>query len=286
MYTILVNDRNEIVTTVKQRIMQRSKLVDTMQILVNPIYNGLDMSKFTATLEYMSPQTQTYRTDTLVLSDDLYKEKLEYKLPIDTKITKEAGDVEITITFTYVEMDDLGNITQRSRKAGPGHITVIPHQAWSNLIPDEALTAIDQRLIQAEMLIQAANDYNSYLDETKADNIILNEEDGTVQLTSNGKVIGDVIGWTSAGDIVTDVVIDENGNLIVTLSNGKVINAGHVGTGANGVTFVPQVSDDYILSWTNDGGLENPEPTDLFPYDEWKPVEGSEQNSVYVWEQL
>lgn len=33
--------------------------------------------------------------------------------------------------------------------------------------------------------------------------------------------------------------------------------------GDNGVTFTPAVSDDGVLSWTNDGGLSNPEPVNI-----------------------
>ncbi len=33
--------------------------------------------------------------------------------------------------------------------------------------------------------------------------------------------------------------------------------------GINGVTFTPSVSDDGTLSWTNDGGLENPAPVNI-----------------------
>jgi hypothetical protein len=35
------------------------------------------------------------------------------------------------------------------------------------------------------------------------------------------------------------------------------------GEGANGTTFYPAVSVDGIISWTNDGGKQNPEPVDL-----------------------
>ena len=31
----------------------------------------------------------------------------------------------------------------------------------------------------------------------------------------------------------------------------------------NGIVFIPQVSEDKILTWTNNGGLNNPEPVDL-----------------------
>lgn len=33
--------------------------------------------------------------------------------------------------------------------------------------------------------------------------------------------------------------------------------------GADGVTFTPALTDGHTLSWTNDGGLENPAPVDL-----------------------
>ena len=33
--------------------------------------------------------------------------------------------------------------------------------------------------------------------------------------------------------------------------------------GQDGITFIPHVSADKILSWTNNGNLDNPEPVDL-----------------------
>lgn len=33
--------------------------------------------------------------------------------------------------------------------------------------------------------------------------------------------------------------------------------------GAKGTTFIPSVSSDGIISWTNDGGLDNPDPVDI-----------------------
>ncbi len=33
--------------------------------------------------------------------------------------------------------------------------------------------------------------------------------------------------------------------------------------GEDGVTFIPRVSEDGVLSWTNDGGLPNPEPVNI-----------------------
>lgn len=54
--------------------------------------------------------------------------------------------------------------------------------------------------------------------------------------------------------------------------------------GTDGVTFIPEISDRKVLSWTNNGGLENPAPVDLNPHDEW--IEDGDEESVpsdYTW---
>ena len=123
MYTLLVKENNEIVTTVRERIMQRSKLVDNLHILVEPMYKNHDMSTFTVMLEYMLPVSQEYKSEILVQSEEQYKNMLEFTLPFDTCLTKESGRIEIQLTFVKVEMDDEGNVIQRVRKAGPAAIT-------------------------------------------------------------------------------------------------------------------------------------------------------------------
>ena len=176
MYTILLNETNELTTSVRERIMQRSKLVDALHFLVDPIYKGINMSDFTVLMEYILPVSREYKTEILVKSDALYKEKLEYKLPMDTNLTREAGKVEVQLTFIKVTLDPDGKAVQQVRKTSPTTITIVPISAWSDLIADSALTALDQRLIQVDAAIAAANDMNNYLSMTKADNIVLNTD--------------------------------------------------------------------------------------------------------------
>lgn len=193
MYTILVNESNKLVTTVRERIMQRSKLVDNLHFLVNPTYKELDMTDFTVMMEYVLPVSREYKSEILVKSSELYKDKLEYKLPFDTCLTKEAGEVEIQLTFVKVDLDSYGNHKQFVRKAGPAVITIVPVTAWSNIIPDDALSAIDQRLIMAELMINAVNEMNMSLEATKADNIRYNEDSNELQLLSGQTAIGDKV---------------------------------------------------------------------------------------------
>ena len=288
MYTILLNESNELTTSIRERIMQRSKLVDSFHFLVDPIYKGIDMSDFTVMMEYITPVGREYRTEYLTKSDELYKNKLEYKLPFDTDLTREAGKIEVQLTFVKVALDADGNAKQYVRKTSPTTITIVPCTAWSNVIADSALTALDQRLIQVNAAIEAINDMNNYLDETKADNIVIDKETNTIQLTANGNPIGDSRELPAGGHDcgIESFVISVDDEIIITLTTGQVINLGQV-IGASGATFIPHISDDLILSWTNDGGLENPEPVDLSPFNNWEELgDDGEESTQYTWEYI
>lgn len=291
MYTILINESNELVTTIRERIMQRSKLVDTLHFLADPTYKELDMTNFTVMMEYILPVSREYKSEILVKSDELYKNMLEYKLPLDTCLTKEAGDIEIQLTFLKVEMNEIGEVKQRVRKAGPAVITIVPVTAWSNIIPDSALSAIDQRLIMAESMLNAANEMSQYLYENKADNIVYDEVGQTIQLTANGAPIGDKIVLNVTGGVggicVKYVQVDEDGNLIITYSDDTIENIGKVVSDAVSGIYIPDVTEDGIMTMTlsKEAGEES-YSWDINPFNDWKEIDGVETETTYIWEEL
>ena len=173
--------------------MCRSKLVDNFHFLVEPDYKGANMAEFTATMEYILPVSKSYRTESLVLSEDTYKDYLEYKIPFDTK---EPGKIEVQLVFTKVEIDDDDELIQRVRRTGKTTITITPIEAWSDFIPDEALLGIDQRLLKADAMIQQLIELLGDFDDTKADNLSL--KDSILQLLSKGTPIGDKIDLSQA----------------------------------------------------------------------------------------
>ena len=191
MYTILVTEDNELTTTVKERIMQRSKLVDNLHFLADQTYKDIDMSEYDVTLEYVLPVSKEYYSETLTLSDELYKDYLEYTLPFDTSLTKEAGAVELQLTFTGVGLDADGNSTQYVRKTSATTINIVPIAAWSDIVPDSALTAIDQRIIKLQALMNALEDLQDTIINTKADD--LSYVDNILQLLANGNKIGSAV---------------------------------------------------------------------------------------------
>ena len=216
MYTILVTDDNELRVTIKERIMQRSKMVDSFHFLVKPMYkDNVDMTDFNVTMEYKLPVSKEYVTqnitENLVLTVDeegntvLYRDMLEYKLPFDTNLTAEAGEIEVQLTFTKSEMDAEGVVTQFVRKTSPCKITIVPIAAWSNIIPDKALTALDQRILKIDEQIQALSESAVLYTNDKADNIVLDTETHEIYLTANGEPIGDRITIDELGDTLVDV---------------------------------------------------------------------------------
>lgn len=50
------------------------------------------------------------------------------------------------------------------------------------------------------------------------------------------------------------------------------------GSGENGATFIPNVSTDGIISWTNDKGLANPSPVNIKGEDGYTPIKGKDYN--------
>lgn len=192
MYTILVTDDNTLNTSIRERIMQRSNLVDNLHFLTTPLYkNEIDMTDFTVNLEYMLPVSKQYRTEILTKSEELYKDEyLEYILPFDTKITSEVGDVELQLTFIKADMDADGNSIQYVRKTSPTVIKILPIAKWSDIIPDEALNAVDQKLLLIDARIKEIAGVEEALESVVPDDLALSE-DNVLQLSIKGTPTGD-----------------------------------------------------------------------------------------------
>lgn len=172
MYTILVTKDNELLATEKTAIMQRSTMVDKLRFLVPKAYNDEDMSTYNAVvMEYVTPIGHKYEPEELTLSDELYNGHLQYVLPIDTKITAEAGEVELQLSFIKLEMNaDTGKPIEHVRKTRPYKLNIIPITNWSQYIADENLTPLDSRLLQVMAVQNELTEIYNQITETKKNN--------------------------------------------------------------------------------------------------------------------
>ena len=222
MYSILVKEDNNLTVTTKERIMQRSKLVDTLRFVVEPTYKGEDMSLYTVSMEYVLPISREPHSDILTLNEERYNDFLVYNVPFDTDLTAEAGKIEIWLTFVYVDMTPEGKVIQKVRKTSSCFVDILPVSAWTNIIPDEALAAIDQRLLVANAQIRALEDMNNQMAldlSGKADGISYNKDTHEIQLTSDGKLIDEAIN-------VEDLAGDADGIPAVDFSTSPAVHQG------------------------------------------------------------
>ena len=207
-YVILVNEDNTLTASKKERIMQRSKLFNNLWFLAEQTYNGYDMSTCTVVMEYILPISKKYHSDILELSEDGYQEYLKYVVPIDSKLTAEAGEVDLQLTFIYSDLDENGESIQRVRKTSTAKINIVPISAWSDIIPDAALGALDQRIIKMDAQIKELLNIGDAYDAAKADNITYDSDKQTLQLLSGENKIGDEVSLNVNGSADGTTVVD------------------------------------------------------------------------------
>lgn len=202
MYTLLIGKDNTLVTTNAERIVQRSKGANTIEILVDNEYNGVKMNECLAVLFYKLPVSGSWHPMELTPSDELYLNKyVTYRFSADTWLTAERGDVQLEMKFFNVELLDGVNVDQYVRKVTDGVIHISSSEDWGSGIADSLLDTVDQRIIQL-MMIQNRQDEMIEESITNAASS-LKVEDGVLYLVdSTGKKKG------NGADVVVPRVSD------------------------------------------------------------------------------
>ena len=174
MYTILVQDDNTIHASKRKRIMQGSKNIDNLRFLVKPSYNEIDMTELSAVLTYILPISKERKTLTLTRSEELYKDRLEYKILLNDDenfITSEIGDIKLWLTF---KKDD-----EVVRYTTSTYISIYKREEDENASPET--TSIPT-----------------------VDNIYLDRDTSSIYLTSNGETVGSAISINALSNAIVD----------------------------------------------------------------------------------
>lgn len=193
-YIFLLENDNEIIASHREVLMQRSKLVDEIWFLVNPKYKvDNDMSVFSVMLEYILPTSKSYHSLELVQDKEGYKEYLKYVVPLDSNLSSESGDIQLQLSFVYVGLDANGNSIQKVRKTQPAKLHITPIAAWGDIIPDAALSALDQRIIKTQAQIKELGYLAEILNENQVDSLVYDNSEETLQLMAGNKGVGDKV---------------------------------------------------------------------------------------------
>jgi hypothetical protein len=206
VYTILVDENHSLVITKKEKIMQRSQGVNSLLFLIKEEINGLNINDCTVLLEYWTPISKEY--DSLILNQEgTYGDYLQFIVPFNLSFTKEHGNLQVQLSFIYVDLDENGNSIQKVKKTTVADIKITPIAAWSNMMPDSNFTAIDQRIIMTSAQIKALE----ALGESLVNNGACNIEDGVpvVDFTSlNTDGDNEQVPGVGPGDSSDDNVIE------------------------------------------------------------------------------
>ena len=196
MYTILVKSDDTLITTNRETIMHRSSLVRKLRFLVDPTLTVgnevFNMADFVCILEYVIPYTRKYSPVVLTPSEELYKEKLEYVLDVDTDITSVAGEVQLKLMWTKPEMLASGDFRSCVRKTTSTTINVLPIEQWSDYVADANLDSIAQMILTNQAQTEQLKLYADYLMMSKADNIKYDAETNELSLMGDGKKLSSV----------------------------------------------------------------------------------------------
>lgn len=215
-YTILIQNKdNSAIATEREALIQNSKLVDVLKFIVPKEYNGYEMSEFDFYIEYQTPISHSVKIETLTIADANYKDDyILYQLDVDTDITHEAGDIEMNLYFSKVTLDADGNTIEQVRKIQPIVITIVPVSSFFTA-PDAALDQLVQLYIQNQKNIAATQQLALSLNDTKADDIKLDVENGYIYLLCNGNKIGTGIALEELSNNVTESAGSSEGNISI-----------------------------------------------------------------------
>lgn len=185
MYTILMRNDKSLIATNRTTIYQREKLVDKLEFLIPYQYADLDIRDCMIVLKYVD-QGNIAQSESLTKDDDLYKDNyVRCVLPVNTKITKFAGNLTLRLTFIKVNENSESDVVMHS---GETTLTVNPLKDMYAHVTDESLEILDKQMIEMKAMLDAANALNEAIDKEKADD--LSYENNTLQLVSNGVKIG------------------------------------------------------------------------------------------------
>lgn len=197
MLYIKLDDDMNLVITVNEPIYRGDNLSRKITYLIPTIVGEIDMLTASVFLNYIRADGVV---DVVVLerSEEPYNESyLQYTFPVNCKLTKYPGEV-----CTWMQIYTGTPSNPVIAKSGECMLQVQESKNMDDYFSDTQITALYQLSKKMETSLGDMQDTI----ETKADDIIFDEDDSTIQLSSGGTPIGEKVvintsdKWTNIGD--------------------------------------------------------------------------------------
>lgn len=204
MYTLRITDDNNVITTVKESLMEKSNCVNSIQIIINKLYKEqIDMTDTTAYMKYVLPVTKKIKMTQLIADTTTDESHILYTIPVTANISAEPGDIEVSFTFLKLVHDEESDTTTsyvRKTESGLIHITKLAQ--FDSYEPSEMLTELDQRIL---ILMATAEDIKK-LGQATYDNMPIDmkldsEAKKLTLVNANGNT-GDGVGIADLSDSI------------------------------------------------------------------------------------
>ncbi|MCM1224804.1 MAG: hypothetical protein NC548_61180 [Lachnospiraceae bacterium] len=211
MYVIKMNDDKSLETTVETTIYQNEKNADTLVFLLPRLYEEVNLADCVVLLRYLLPDG-TGKSEELEMALIPYNQNYyRYNLKMNTRLTAEAGTIELWLCALSLYDDVV-------LKTGTATIEVTPVKEIMDYLAPEDLNQLDRLTLKVK-----------HLEQKKADNIAVNEEGNTIQLTANGTLIGRSVElnlnpvWADMDDIIINPEIGSVSAVVGSLEDGAAV---------------------------------------------------------------
>lgn len=120
MYTIVMNDKKELITTKYATLYQKEKLADQIQFIYPQTCGLVDLSECIAVLKYIDIGNEAH-SEILSKDSEPYKEtKVRAVLPVDTELNRFAGNVSVRLVFMKMNPESM----QLEQKMMSGNVII------------------------------------------------------------------------------------------------------------------------------------------------------------------
>ena len=163
MYTIIMDKYKNLNTTVRTSIFQQESMVDKIQFLIPPVYDGNDLSEYTVTLKYVDPNGN-FHAEALTKDAEMYKDYLRYELPVTTNLTKVAGTITLRLTLIKFAGGHSGGDVEAEHTVVDTTM-VINEEGGDTPVVDDPTTLIIDKLESnsTTLMVQKPEGFNDYV---------------------------------------------------------------------------------------------------------------------------
>lgn len=218
MYTILMDNQKNLITTVRNTIHYKENGVDKIHFLLPPKYEEMDISECIVTLKYVDPYGN-FHAEILTPDEELYKNYIRYTLPVTTNFTQVVGNICLRLTidkFIPGEESTVINVLETNSTV----VVISKPDGFNDFVSFEDIEAWKKQL----------SDMNKDITDLQGampTDLAIDDETDNLHLVHDGERIGDgveimVPGDNDLSDGDHDGIVDLN---VVTDDDGDVVPA-------------------------------------------------------------